>query len=361
MEAVRFSTMANTTVIVVAVVYGILLRLAGAAGFFGILLWLMIMLSLWRYGYAVLRHVASGWNNFPPPDIESTNPFGGEFATLFHSALFALLLYMLATTPLVDGALRWLLLGAVLAVFPASAAVMAMTRNASAALDPVGVWGLIRDLGGDYSKLLGVSAALGVFMVVANEASQRSWLLGLAAEVISVWIVLALFLAAGATLRAHRADFDLVESLDDSTERADRERQAQWQKTLDRAYASVRSGLTAQAYRTVKELVASEQDSLEVYQWAFNGMLAWDEPQHAALLGERFAKRLWDAGRKVDALDLADRCRKLSPQFAPPAGFAAELAAYARSLGRHRTADELTALAASGAAKLDASPRAHGP
>ena len=119
-----------------------------------------------------------------------------------------------------------------------------------------------------------------------------------------------------------------------------------WQKTLDRAYASVRSGLPAQAYRTVKELIDSEGDSLEIYQWTFNGMLAWDDPRHAAMLGERFAKRLWHAGRKIDALELAQRCRKLSPSFVPPAAFTAELAAYARELGRHRLADELAELAA---------------
>ncbi len=109
--------------------------------------------------------------------------------------------------------------------------------------------------------------------------------------------------------------------------------------------------MPAQAYRTVKELIASEGDSLEVYQWTFNGMLAWDEPKHAALLGERFAARLWQAGRKVDALELAERCRKLSPSFAPPAVFTAELAAYARSIGRHRSADELEALAESAPAE----------
>ena len=74
-------------------------------------------------------------------------------------------------------------------------------------------------------------------------------------------------------------------------------------------------------------------------------MLAWDEPHHAVLLGERFAKRLWDEGRKHDALALAQRCRKLSPSFVPPAAFTAELGAYARELGRHRLADDLADLA----------------
>jgi hypothetical protein len=337
--------LANGTVIVTALVYGFLLRFSSAAGLFGFLLTFMVTLSLWRYGYAVLRHVASGWNRFPPPSIETMNPFG-EFAVVFHSALFWLLLYLLVTTPFVDGTLRWTLFAVVLAIFPASAAIMAMTRNVGAALNPESIASVVRVLGADYGRLLAVSGLLGVLMVFASFIATWSWWLSLLAEMVGVWTVLALFLSAGAALRAHRADFDLIEALDDTTERDQRRRHADWQRTLDRAYASVRSGLPAEAYRTIKELIASEGDSLEIYQWAFNGMLAWDEPKHAALLGERFAARLWQAGRKVDALELAERCRKLSPDFAPPAVFTAELAAYARSIGRHRSADELEARAA---------------
>jgi hypothetical protein len=340
--AVKFSALANSTIIVTAVVYGFLLKLAMAAGLAGLLLRLLITLSLFRYGYSVLRHVANGWNEFPPPDIESTNPIG-QFTVVMHSVLFGTLLYLFATTPFVDGPLRWVLLVAVSAVFPASAAIMAMTRSAAAALSPRGLADLIGDLGGDYLKLLVVSLLLSAFNALT---SSWPWYLGIFAEMVSVWTTLALFLATGVTLRAHRDELDLLEGLDDAEQRELRERQDGWQKILDRAYASVRSGLPAQAYRTVKELIESEGDSLEVHQWTFNGMLAWDDPKHAAMLGERFAKKLWDAGRKHDALELAQRCRKLSPSFAPPAAFTAELAAYAREVGRHRLADDLAELAA---------------
>jgi hypothetical protein len=339
---VKFSALANPTVIVTAVLYGFLLRLAGAAGLFGLMLRILVTLSLFRYGYTVLRNVANGWNHFPPPDIESTNPFG-QFTVVFHSVLFASLLLLLGTTPFIDSALRWWLLAAVAAVFPASAAIMAMTRNAGAALSPAGIASLIGDLGADYAKLLVVSLLLSAFAVLT---SGVPWYLGIFAEMVAVWATLALFLATGATLRAHRTELDLMEGLDDAEQREDRERQVQWQKILDRAYASVRSGLPAQAYRTIKELVESEGDSLEIHQWAFNGMLAWDDSRHAAMFGERFAKRLWEEDRKIDALELAQRCRKLSPSFVPPAAFTAELAAYARELGRHRLADELAELAA---------------
>jgi hypothetical protein len=341
MAAVKFSTLANSTVIMTAIVYGFLLSLAQAAGFAGLLLRLLITLSLFRYGYAVLRHVANGWSHFPPPDIESTNPFG-EFTVVLHSALFGGLLFLLATTPFVDGAVRWPSLVLVAAVFPASAAIMAMTRNAGAALNPAGIASLVGDLGVDYVKLLVVSLLLSAFTALTSDVP---WYLGIFAEMVAVWASLALFLATGATLRAHRFELDLMQGVDDAEQRAEQDRHEQWQKTLDRAYTSVRSRLTPQAYRTVKELLDSEGDSLEIYQWTFNGMLAWDDPRHAAMLGERFAARLWQAGRKVEALELAQRCRKLSPSFVPPAAFTAELAAYARELGRHRLADELTELA----------------
>ncbi len=342
MAMVRFGALGNSTVIVTAIVYGFLLALAGAAGLFGLVLRLLITLSLFRFGYAVLRNIANGWNHFPPPDVESTNPFG-QLTVVFHSVLFGALLFLLATTPFIDGVLRWPLLIFVSAVFPASAAIMAMTRNAGAALNPAGVASLIGDLGADYAKLLVVSLLLSAFAALT---AGVPWYLGALTEIATVWGYLALFLATGATLRAHRKELDLMEGVDDVAEREERERQTQWQKILDRAYASVRSGLPAQAYRTVKELIESEGESLEAYQWTFNGMLAWDDPRHAALFGERFAKRLWDEGRKVDALELAQRCRKLSPSFLPPAAFTAQLAAYARELGRHRLADELAELAA---------------
>jgi len=350
MATIRFSVLANPTVIITAIVYGLLLKLAAFAGLFGMLLMILLSLSLWRYCYAVLRNVARGWNQFPAPDIESTNPVGA-MAVVLHYAFFASFTYLVVTTPFIGAPLRVLLFVAIALVFPASAAIMGMTNSLVAALSPNGLMTVARDLGADYAKLVAVCIGLLALRLLSGPLGAASWALGLFGDLLSVWTSLALFLAIGAALRAHRFEFDLLEGLDDAEERKERDQHVEWQKVLDRAYASVRSGLQAQAYRTIKELIASEGDSLDIYQWTFNGMLAWDEPHHAALLGERFARRLWDEGRKVDALELVQRCRKMSPQFSPPAAFTAELAEYARSLGRHRLADELRAAAAETSAR----------
>ena len=345
MATIDFKPLANTTVIVVAAVYALLLPMALFAGVYGLFLAAMIALSLWRYSYSVLRHVARGWNHFPPPDADSMNPFS-EFAVVFHYVFFGSLTVLLVTTPFIGDFARIIGLAAVAVVFPASAAVMGMTNSLSAALNPASVWTIARELGADYSKLVGVCALLVALGGMSGLLWQVSWMLGVAGEIFACWAMLALFLAIGSVLRAHRFQFDLLEGADDAEQRDERERHQKWQRTADLAYASVRSGLPAQAYRTIKELIESERDSLEIYQWTFNAMLAWDEPKHAAMLGERFAKRLWEVGRKFDALELAQRCRKLSPSFAPPAAFTAELVGYARELGRHRLADDLSDLAA---------------
>ena len=86
-----------------AVVYGFLLKLAMAAGLAGLLLRVLITLSLFRYGYTVLRHVANGWTNFPPPDIESTNPVG-QFTVVMHSVLFGTLLFIVVAVGVVAAA-----------------------------------------------------------------------------------------------------------------------------------------------------------------------------------------------------------------------------------------------------------------
>ncbi len=349
------SALGNSTVLVVAVCYGILLHIARLGGILGILLYVLVTLSLWRYGYAVLRELATGRRNLVPPGMESMNPFG-EMAVIFHCLLFFSLTILLVTTPfLPEGglgvALRWLFLAGLAAVFPASAAIMGMTSNVAAAMSPASLLEVVRTLGRDYARLVVVAAAVVIASVWISEWLGTFWVLGLLAEGVAAWGFLALFVLTGAALREHRDDFDLVESLDDLDVREQRAREAEWQKTLDRAYASVRSGLPAQAYRTIKELLDSERDSLEIYQWTFNGMLAWDETRHAAQLGERFVARLWEEGRRVDAIELAQRCRALSRSFVLPAERAGELVAYARSIGRHRIADELAEWAASAGEK----------
>jgi hypothetical protein len=335
----------HPTVLVVAASYGLLLRVAIEAGLLGIPLRVMVSLSLWRYSYEVLRQVARGSRHLPPPGIESMNPVG-EFSLVLHFAFWFLLNVLVVTTPyLGDGLaapLRWIALAIVLLPFPASAAIMGITRSLPAAVNPGDIATVIRVLGRGYLQLLALCVGLAIFTAVAQSVFGGSWLVILA-DVVSVWALLAFFAATGAAVGERRADFDLPGEIETRLERDERHRQDDWQKTLDRAYTSIRGGLAPQGYRTIKDLLASEGDSLDIYQWTFNKMVAWEDKSHAMLLAEKFIAKLIAAGRSYEALDLVAQCRRFGPAFALTPTLAEQLIAYARKVGRHRLADELAA------------------
>jgi hypothetical protein len=340
----------NSSVLTVAVVYGLLLWLAGMAGLFGLMLEILLLSSLWRYSYVVLRHIAQGRKHIPSPDVDTLNPVS-EWRLVVHLSFFVLALILFATTPLFgDGApavvFRSIGVAVVVAVFPASAALMGFTGNPAAALNPLSIAGVIATFGPSYWKLVLACVALTLFAgfvpgVLAP--SGNSAVLALC-EIASVWALLGVFAMVGGALNDRRDDFDIpgVRAAQEEWRKMDRERD--WQRTLDRAYGSIRSGLPAEGYRAIKVLITAENESIEIYQWVFNAMLGWQDQTHALRIAARFVERLLDAGREQGALDLADQCRKLSPEFVVPAPSAARLADYARTIGRHGVADEIVLL-----------------
>jgi hypothetical protein len=357
----------NSTLLITSVVYGVLRwigwpgGLAGVLrgeGLFGFLLGFMITLSMFRFAYHVLREVALGRQYITPPDLESTNPVG-ESSLALHAALYTLApsMFLLMPDIIGEGAaaeyVRALGLLVILGTFPASIAIMAMTRNAGAALSPVSIGTVIKVLRGDYLLLLGWCAAVVVLSAFASALFGGGS--GIVDNIIEVWGFLALFALVGSAIRAHRADFDYYDVDEIRAQHSEDDRRRAWHSAVDRAYASIRSGFVDQGYGTLKQLIAGEGDSLEIYQWVFNRMLDWREHKFALDLAQRFVVRLVEEKREPAALDLIQQCRRLSPTFEVPPAAAAHLSAYARALGRPKLAEDLAAAASAAASPIAAS------
>jgi hypothetical protein len=365
----------NSTLLITSVVYGVLrwigwpngiMGVLRAEGLFGFLIGFMITLSMFRFAYHLLREVALGRKYITPPDLESTNPVG-ETSFALHAALYTLLPMMLLLMPRIMGPgaaaeyIRAIGLLVVVGTFPASIAVMAMTRNPGAALSPASIGAVIKVMRADYLLLLGWCAAvLGLAALAEALFGGGS---GIIDNIIEVWGFLALFALVGSAIRAHRAAFDYADVDEIRAQHAEDDRRRAWHSAVDRAYASIRSGFVDQGYNTLKQLIASEHDSLEIYQWVFNRMLDWQEQKFALDLARRFLIRLVEEKHEQAALDLIQQCRRLSPTFEVPAEIAAKLSAYARTVGRPRLAEELAAAAtaaAAAAAAVAVSPTAAG-
>lgn len=339
---------------VVSFVYGLGFALALSASLFGLWLSALLLLSLWRYGYAVLRYAAQGRPEFPGPGIETCNPFG-EGVLVAHMLLFpGLLAWATFTSAMAErGAVWvWLLLLALVALFPASAAIVAISRNLLQSLNPSRWAHVVKTFGTDYI------AVVAGFIIMAF-LSARAWSQGVQAGSSAdlalgcfggVWLFLASFAFIGATLRQHRDDFDIPGSWESKEARRERHRQedreADWQSSVDRAHGYLRSGKTEEAYAALREVVAgapSHAEDLTAHQWLFETLWSWQDKSAALAIGRKLIPKLLENDSPMDALDVFRRCRRQDPDYGVDYDATSRLLAQAEAVGQVGLVDELRA------------------
>lgn len=341
--------LANSTVLVTAVVYGILIMLATRAGLFGIWLFVLVAASFWRYAYSVLRGVAQGRHELAPPDIETMNPVG-DWRVIVHFIFFSALI-TLAQQPLggSDGLLGMraglALLAVVVLVFPASAAIMGLSKSLVAAMNPVAIVTVIKTLGRDYVTLIAACVAVAIIAKVTREQLLPGFglLSGLAGTILGIWATLAVFALIGASIHAHRSDFDIPGERRTLPERDAEALRKEWQAELDLAYGSIRSGQIEEGYRTLRKLIARNGGSVEIQYWLFENMIDWEDRTHAFRVAERLIARLVEIGDLPAALELVSRCRRMNADLVIRPGTLRLLARYAGEIGRSGLASELRA------------------
>ena len=343
---VSFKPLADFSLILTGLVYSLLLAIAFGAGFLGLPLLVLVLLSFWRYAYSVLRTTAQGKTDIPAPGLETMNPISGLIPHCLVFLLFPIGVESLH--PFGEGGpgrvLEVLLIFGVLAFFPASAGLMALTSSLESAFHPAALIGFMRELGRDYLRLLGLATGIVIGgRIVGFALSQIGLIGGLLSRALELWSVLAVFALTGLYLRAHREGFHIAGEREPEEERRARAARADWIKTLDLAYASIRGGLVAEGYRTLKQFSAAHGDSIEIQYWLFENMLDWEDPSHALGIARRLIERLVADGDRQRALELYMRCLRHERDFAPDPAVAAALAPYARSLGQQGVADQLEA------------------
>lgn len=337
----------NPALLTVTVVYGVLLTLARLAGLFGLMLGLLTLVSLCRYGYAVLRTAARGRSQFEAPGIESMNPVG-ELGTAIHFVLFFVLLAFFELLDRIVGnpALDvpgWIGMLVVAGVFPASAALMGIAGDIGAAVDPRRVAAVIGAMGYRYVKLLLLCVAAFAVSGLAQAVVPASWFVvpDLVANFFSVWVLVVVFALTGQAIYALRDEIEIPGLPETDEERRIRLLHERWQKSVDLAYASIRSGLVNEGYRELKGLTASEGESLEVHDWLFNRLLRWEDRSHALAVGGRLIELMLAHGEPYRAAKLYVTCRQVSDEFALPDAAAEQIEVYARSIGWNEVADRV--------------------
>lgn len=335
-----WTALKDSTLIITAVCYGTLCTIALLAGLFG--LWLLILLipSLWRYGYSVARTVAQGHSNIEAPDLNSLNPISD----------IMLILHFVAFLAIIIGVSTYQTLGpiaavAVLSIFPASTGVLVLTSSFEAAFRPAPVIGFMRSLGRDYIVLVFgcVGVAVAAALIQQLVIVQIGFFSLLLSSILETWAFLAIFALIGSSIHVHSLDFVIPgERVSEEAFQAN-QRELEWRKTLDLAYPPIRSGLVEEGYRILRQFIADNADSNEVRYWLFENMLEWEDKRHAVQIGRQLITREVKAENMVAALELYTRCSRVEGGVTVPAAAAAPLADHAESLGHHGLASELRA------------------
>lgn len=360
MSPAHVRVLANPTLIVVAASYALLLSVAfrlgrfvalltGAARLGGILAALVafiVLLSLWRYAYSVLRRAAQGHTEIFAPALEEVGPFQ-EWRLTAHFIVFPALIVWLGTGGPAGGAhlaapIRAVAALALAAAFPASAALMGLTGSLPHALNPSSIAGVARSMGHRYAGLLlGCGGILGAAIMLqvglARIGGPGAWL----GRAVVLWSILAMFALIGAVLRAMPERFAIPGGIEPEHERRERLRRRDWQAALDRVYASLRSGLNSRGDAELRQLIDSEEQSVEIYQWVFDAMWTWEDRSHALELAPRYIARLIETGELYSALKRFTQCRHSAERFSIAPSDARALADYARSIGYAAAAEAL--------------------
>jgi len=267
-----------------------------------------------RYLMLLLQARARGADPGPP---------GVELFTWFENAwsLFPVvhLLVLIYATYLLGSLFGGLVLLVVdlflVAVIPASLAVLAITRSPVECLRPRAVIGLIFRCGIDYW----VAPA---FMLIAT---ILIWWLGtlqvfdFLLEFVSFYLLFVFFGLLGGLIRPFGLDRELgipeprEPDVEQVREQLDKERR----KVLNHAYGFISRDNRAGGLEHVYAWLAHDPDPESAWSWFADQMLRWEINDAALPFAQQYLSRLLQAGEQAPAVKLMMRCRSASKAFRP--------------------------------------------
>lgn len=313
----------DTVVLLALVVFACLAMLADAAGMLGIFLGILLMPALFRYLLLLLEARADG-RSAPVAGIELFDIVENFWSltplVLYAAAIWGLILF--ANGSMLAGAAIALVL---LAVLPASVAILAVTHSPLESLKPAAMWRLMKACGPDYTAILVV---LGLTVILTSLAGRAN-LPDVIAVALSFYELFLLFTLTGAVLHANgvRSLIGIPDPVDVDDDVVASSQTKRRQQVLTHAYGFFSRNNRAGGLAHIQSAAQEETDPDDAYLWYFRQMLEWESQESALLLGQAYLSRLLEQEQDLEALKLMTCCVRVDPAFRPlpedrPAAFA---------------------------------------
>jgi hypothetical protein len=288
--------------------------LAKAAGILGLWLAVIIVPAYFRYLLYLLEARANG--------LDAT-VLGAElfsiienFWSLFPLILVCLLIwgeyFLLNHFPLAVAIVPGVV---VLLLFPASMAVLAMSRSPIESLNPAALFVLIKSCHPDYILIPIVIAAI----TVAISYLVKLDFPGVVIYALSMYASVLMFTLTGSVVHTNAAKIkvDIPPPMEADAEQLDADLTRERTQVLNHAYGFVSRGNRQGGLQHIQDWIGKEVDVAAAYRWFFEQMLKWESKDAALFFAQKYLSMLLAEQRDIDALKLISRCRLEDARFKP--------------------------------------------
>ncbi|HEU4780854.1 MAG TPA: hypothetical protein VFS58_13310, partial [Steroidobacteraceae bacterium] len=216
-------------------IFAILFTLCVSAGFYGWFAALFLQIWVFKYCYVLIEHLADGASEPPVMEADMLSPL--EVRPWIQAAL---LFWGYALCKQIGGNAGVTLGVVLLAVFPATVAILGVGERPWQSVNPVAWYRVIRGLGPLYVLLLLALAACGGFAALLLRLNL--WIIVEAS--IALWCEVAFFSLVGAAvfLRRKQLGFEPSRSPERAAARVEAERIKQRARMIDDVFQLVRIG-----------------------------------------------------------------------------------------------------------------------
>jgi hypothetical protein len=304
----------SATVLMAIIGFGGLFWVAYAGKILGLWLAFILVPAVIRYAVYLLEARAHGKETLVA-GIEIFNiadNFWGLFPLILLSG-FAWLEWFLVTN--VSPLLAALVLGVFFLVYPASLAVLGITRSPLASVNPKMMYRMIVACGVDYVWIPVVLFLLLALAALVVSSGQPT----LIVIVIALYIFFLMFTLTGAVLSANEiaAQVGIEAPLEKSPETLQGDLLAERQRIANHAYGFISRGNRDGGFNHIRQWLASETDLDGAVLWFFNEMMRWEKKDPALFFGQECLAHFLHHERDAMALKLVSRCLHEDPQWLP--------------------------------------------
>ena len=305
---------ANQTLLLAMLVFFLLAKLAGAAGLLGLWLLIVILPAFFRYLIAMLEARVME-RKVEPPGIELFNWVQNGWTLMPLVVLVAIVWGVVTVAQTVSSAVAVALGVALSVAYPASMAVLTITRSPVASLHPIAVYTLIRTCGVRYLIIPAVVWSAAAVLWVLGRAGVPAWLLELGAV---YGFFLTFSLTGAIALQGGAAGLiEDPESAEPDERAIEAAAERDRARVLDHAYGLISRGNRDGGFAHIQAHIDASPSIADDYRWFFEAMLRWEQSEPALYFAQRYLTYLLDANEQVLALKLMSRCLHESPQWKP--------------------------------------------